>query len=74
MHYCSSVFEIFSAQYILRRITPAANSVCTSKQLIRGYIKYAVYDQSLLAHRPLNLYHVAAIATSLVKHFILSGF
>ena len=35
---------------ILRRITPAANSVCTSMQFIRGYIKYTTYDQHLLAH------------------------
>ena len=50
LHQCSSVFGILSYQNILRRITPAANSVCTSMQFIRGYIKYTTYDQHLLAH------------------------
>ena len=50
LHQCSSVFGILSGQNILRRITPAANSVCSSMQFIRGYIKYTTYDQHLLAH------------------------
>ena len=74
LHPCSSVFEIFSGQYILRRITPAANSVCTSKQLIRGYIKCAAHDQNLLPHQPLTLYLVTTTATSLIEHFIFPAF
>ena len=72
----SGIFKILGDQFIIRRITPAAISVCTSKQLIRRYIKHASYDQYLFTHRIrfLSLHFQSLILLCAIPVFSESSF